>query len=100
MQPFSDRFLLTVHGVTSDNSGLAKLRAHCEEALPGLACDSFFYGNVVPFRDLTEATADFIFRSVREKIELVVLKNGLRGGRKLFVVAHSFGTLAVVRALE
>jgi len=100
MQPFGDRFLLTVHGVTSDNSGLARLRARCEAALPGLACDSFFYGNVVPFRDLTEATADFIFRSVREKIELVVLKNDLRGGRRLFIVAHSFGTLAVVRALE
>jgi hypothetical protein len=100
VERFDDRFLLTVHGVTSDNSGLARLRSRCEESLPGLVSDSYFYGSVIPFRDLTEATSWFIFRAVREKLELVYLKYIADTGRRLFVVAHSFGTLAVIRALE
>ncbi len=99
-QDFSDKFLLTIHGVTSDNSGLAKLRAECESALPGILTESYFYGTVVPFRDLTEEVSQFIFRSVREKIENIVLKHIRGHSRKLYIVAHSFGTLALVRALE
>lgn len=95
---YSDRFLLTIHGITSDNSGLMNLRAHCENALPGLKCDSHFYGYVIPFRDLTPSIRKLVFQDVRQKIELVSLKYG--DSHKLFIVAHSFGTLAVVEALK
>lgn len=97
---FSDCVLLTIHGVTSENQGLANLRAACERALPGIIVDSYFYGEVVPFQDLSEAVQYFIFRSIREKLELVYLKHLKGTNRRLFVVAHSFGTLAVIRALE
>jgi hypothetical protein len=97
---FDDRVLLTVHGVMSDNSRLALLRERCEKALPGLISDSYFYGSVVPFQSLTEETALLIFRAVRDKLELVHLKYLHRQNRRLYVVAHSFGTLAVIRALE
>lgn len=97
---FSDRVLLTIHGVTSDNAGLARLRAACEKALPGIIVDSYHYGRVVPFDDLSEAVQHFIFRSIRDKLELVHLKYLKGSNRQLFIVAHSFGTLAVIRALE
>lgn len=96
---FSDSFLLTVHGVRSDNAGLAQLRNACQENLPGLLCDSYSYGRVLPFGDITPEISQFIFRSVREKLELVHLKHLSGKNRKLYVVAHSFGTLAVVRAM-
>jgi alpha-beta hydrolase superfamily lysophospholipase len=43
---------------------------------------------------------ELIFREVQEKIELVWLRHINGNGKKLFVVAHSFGTLAVIRALQ
>ena len=97
---YSDCVLLTIHGVTSDNEGLANLRSYCEEQLPGLICDSYYYGRVVPFSDLSEAVAGAISQAVRDKIELVYFKYLRDSQRRLYVVAHSFGTLAVVRALE
>jgi len=97
---FDDRFLLTIHGVTSTNDGLALLRKRCEKALPGITCDSYFYGEVVPFSDLSEEVQYFISRSIREKLELVNLKHLNGSGKRLFVVAHSFGTLALIRALQ
>jgi hypothetical protein len=97
---YSDCVLLTIHGVTSTNEGLANIRTYCQEQLPGLACDSYFYGQVVPFSDLSEAVTHAIFQAIRDKIELVYLKHLRDSKRRLYVVAHSFGTLAVVRALE
>jgi hypothetical protein len=97
---FSDRVLLTIHGVTSTNDGLARLRSRCEKALPGIICDSYFYGEVVPFDDLSEEVQHFISRSIKDKLELVSLKYLNGSGKKLFVVAHSFGTLALIRALQ
>lgn len=94
---YSDCVLLTVHGVSSDNEGLANIRTYCEQQLPGLICDSYYYGHVVPFSDLSEAVAQTIFQAVRDKIKLVCSDNSKR---RLYVVAHSFGTLAVVKALE
>ena len=97
---YSDCVLLTIHGVTSDNEGLAKIRTYCQEQLPGLICDSYYYGHVTPFRDLSKAVARAIFQHVRDKIELVYFKYLRDSKRRLYVVAHSFGTLAVIRALE
>ena len=97
---FSDCVLLTVHGVTSKNEGLANVRAACEKAIPVIKADSYFYGQVVPFDDLSESVQYFIFRAIREKLELVHLKYLKGEKRRLYVVAHSFGTLAVIRALE
>lgn len=97
---YSDCVLLTIHGVTSTNDGLARLRVRCEKALPGIICDSYFYGEVVPFRDLSEEVQHFISRSIRDKLELVALKYLTDSSRRLFIVAHSFGTLALIRALQ
>ena len=97
---YSDRVLLTIHGITSDNEGLANIRSYCEQQLPGLICDSYYYGHVVPFSDLSKTVRQTIFQAVREKIELVHLKYVRETRRRLYIVAHSFGTLAVVRALE
>ncbi len=97
---YSDRVLLTIHGVTSDNGGLVELRRVCQEKLPGLIVDSYYYQYVMPIRDLTEPVKDIIFTSIRDKIRLVWLDRVAGQGRKLFVAAHSFGTLAVIRALE
>lgn len=96
----SNGFLLTVHGVCSENAGLANLRTYCETQFPGLICDSFYYENIIPYPDLNPAIFSFISRSVREKISLVDLRYIRNHGRKLFIVAHSLGTLAVVKALE
>src|SRR5688572_6697498 len=71
---YSDCILLTIHGVTSDNEGLANLRAYCEEQLPGIICDSYYYGHVVPFSDLSEAVTHAIFQAIRDKIELIYWK--------------------------
>jgi len=95
---YSDCFLLTVHGVTSENEGLANLRTYCAQRLPGLICDSYYYGRVVPFSDLTDAVA--VTQAIRDKIELIDFRDLRDSKRRLYVVAHSFGTLAVVRALE
>lgn len=97
---FEDHFLLTIHGVTSTNDGLVGLRRRCEKALPGITCENYFYGRVVPFNDLSEEVQHFISRSIREKLELVNLKYGNGAAKRLFVTAHSFGTLAVIRALQ
>jgi pimeloyl-ACP methyl ester carboxylesterase len=94
---YSDRVLLTIHGIGSENKGLANVRTACEKRLPGLKCDSYYYGKKWPIRDVD---ADEIFQHVRERIELVYLKHIIKEGRRLFIVAHSFGTLAVIRALE
>src|SRR5437868_845147 len=93
-EDYSNRLLLTIHGVMSDNAGLARLRKECESAMPGLLCDSFFYGSVVPYRDLPKHSP-FIFRTIREKLELLYLKYLKDSERRLYIVAHSFGTLAL-----
>src|SRR5258705_14012541 len=98
--PHSDKFVFTVHGVISNNEGLMRLRDQCERNLPGLLVDSFFYGKVAPFKELTGQVRQFIFRTVRDKLELINLRYLIPKNRKCFIVAHSFGTLAVVRALE
>ena len=84
---YSDCVLLTIHGVTSDNEGLANVRTYCEEQLPGIICDSYYYGHVTPFMDLSAAVAGAISQHVRDKIDLVYFKH-LRGTeRRLYVVA-------------
>ena len=98
--PYSDRLLLTVHGVNSKNDGLAALRQQCENNLPGLAVDSFFFGKVLPLKELTDSVRQFIFRTLRDRIHIINETHLLTQQRKCFIVAHSFGTLAVVRALE
>jgi hypothetical protein len=97
---YSDRVLVTIHGVTSDNSGLAKLRTYCETKLPGLICESFYYGSVIPFKELTEDTSYAVFLAVRDRLELLLNRYVKDSERRLFIAAHSFGTLATVRALE
>ncbi len=96
----SDKFLLTVHGVNSTNDGLSILRTRCEAAIPGIKSDSFFFGKVVPFKELTDSVRQFIFRTLRDRLQIINDNQLIPEGRKLFVVAHSFGTLAIVRALE
>lgn len=96
----SDKFLLTVHGVNSTNDGFASLRQRCEQNLPGLVVDSFFFGDVLPFKELTASTRQFIFRTLRDRLHTINRDYLIPQQRKCFVVAHSFGTLAVVRALE
>ena len=96
----SDKFLLTVHGVNSNNDGLKKVRTTCERELPGIAADSFFFGKVLPFKELTESVRLFVYRTLRDRLEIITAKHITQDGRKCFVVAHSFGTLAIVRALE
>lgn len=91
---------MTIHGVTSDNSGLTMLRNYCETELPGLICESFYYGSVIPFKELTEDTAYAVFLAVRDRLELLFSRYIKDSERKLFIAAHSFGTLATVRALE
>jgi pimeloyl-ACP methyl ester carboxylesterase len=98
--PHSDKFLLTVHGVNSNNDGLKTLRDRCVQNLQGLLVDSFFYGKVIPFKELTGPVCQFIFRTVRDKLDLINRTYLIPETRKCFIVAHSFGTLAVVRALE
>jgi hypothetical protein len=97
---YSDRVLLTVHGVMSDNTGLANLRNHCQTRLPGLICESFFYGNVIPERELTPAVRNLVFKSVNLCIRDVAHRFLVGTNRKLYIVAHSFGTLATIRALQ
>jgi hypothetical protein len=97
---YSDRVLLTVHGITSDNSGLARMRDHCENALKGLIVDSFYYGHVIPFKELTEDTSYAVFLALRARLDLAYRDYLQSTNRKLYVAAHSFGTLATVRALE
>lgn len=97
---FDDRVLFTVHGVTSDNSGMKKLRAHCEEKLPGLIADSYYYGKVIPFKELTEDTSHAVFRAIRDRLEILQKKHVQGSRKKLYIAAHSFGTLATIRALE
>jgi hypothetical protein len=77
-----------------------ELRRACQQQLPGLIVDSYYYQYVMPFRDLTDPVKDIIFTSIRNKIRLVWLEHINGNGKKLFVAAHSFGTLAVIRALE
>jgi hypothetical protein len=98
--PHSNKFLLTVHGVNSTNDGFAALRDRCEHNLQGLLVDSYFYGKVLPFKELTGSLRQFIFRALRDQLELITRNHLIPETRKCFIVAHSFGTLAVVRALE
>jgi hypothetical protein len=97
---YSDRVLLTVHGVMSDNAGLANLRDYCQKRLPGLICESFYYGNLIPARELTPAVRMLVFKSVNLYIRDVANRFLVGTNRKLYIVAHSFGTLATIRALQ
>lgn len=97
---YSDRVLLTVHGVMSDNAGLANIREYCQKRLPGLICESFYYGNLIPERELTPAVRELVFKSVNLCIRDVAYRFLLGTNRKLYIVAHSFGTLATIRALQ
>ncbi len=98
--PFSDRFLFTVHGINSTNEGLASLRSSCEASLPGIMCDSFNYGTVLPYKELTTSVGQFVFRTIRGQLELINIKYLQPNNMRCYVVCHSFGTLALVRALE
>jgi hypothetical protein len=97
---YSDRVLLTIHGVMSDNSGLENVRKYCERMLPGLICESDYYGYHIPRWNFDRKKRLMAFEIVRLKIDNV-LKSYITGTRrKLYVLAHSFGTLATIRSLE
>lgn len=98
--PYSDRVLLTVHGVNSTNDGLAVVRSRCEASLPGITCDSYNFGKMLPYKELTDSVRQFVYRTVRDRFEIINLTRLLPERKRCFVVCHSFGTLAVVRALE
>jgi hypothetical protein len=97
---FSNTVLLTVHGVCSDNTGLKQLGSYCEQKLPGLIVDNFFYHKIIPLRNLDPETAKLIADSVRMKTELTFREKVKGKGRKFFIAAHSFGTLATIKAIQ
>lgn len=98
--PHNDKFLLTVPGVNSINDGFAALRTRCETTLPGIKVDSFFFGRVLPFKELTDSVRQFIYRTLRDRLQIITDTYLVPEKRRCYIVAHSFGTLAAVRALE
>jgi alpha-beta hydrolase superfamily lysophospholipase len=55
---------------------------------------------IFPLRHLDSATAELVTEAIYLKIDNTYLNHVLGRQRKLFVVAHSSGTLSLVRALQ
>ncbi len=98
--PYQDRALVTVHGINSDNTGLGNVSRYCKQRLPGLLVENIYFGRVLPFKELTPVIQDLVVSHIRDRLDLFE-RDFLRAAkRKLFILAHSFGTIATVRALE
>jgi hypothetical protein len=98
--PFSNTLMLTVHGVNSTNEGFKRITQICQQELPGLLVDNFYFGQTKPFTQLNYPYRQFLFRTLRSHLEYRNSVQIIPHRRRLFIVAHSFGTLAIIRALE
>lgn len=102
---YGDRVLVTIHGVWSDNIGLHRLGEHCKGALPGLTVVYVNYGSTT-LKVQDEETRFTIFNTVRGQFRKLL--DDLRDKRgypqgletKIYVVAHSFGTVALLELLR
>ena len=103
---YDDTVLLTIHGVWSDNSGLHKLGQYCKHQLPGLHVVYVNYGDQGPVDVLDWQTRLTAYKTVRSYfLQLYVdftrnQKYPHGFSTKIYVVAHSFGTLALLKFIE
>jgi pimeloyl-ACP methyl ester carboxylesterase len=100
----SDKLLITVHGVNSDNRGLGRLADHCKRALRGLRTFALNYGEHFPSKVLSDATCGVIFKAAQGELLNLTLhlkqQGGLNSQTKIFMAAHSFGTMVTRQCLE
>jgi len=97
----TERLLASVHGVSSDTRQLHKLT---EKVAVKLKYDGTFainYGQQRPLKAIDKQTRFLIFRTVSLSLSAAREESRARTGVDLAidVIAHSFGTLAVHRAL-
>lgn len=90
--------LITVHGVLSDNASLAALRAELERRIKHLMGYSVNYGTISPLALLFEQNRKNVFYALRERLRMAIAHKA-SPNTKVHVVAHSFGSLALVEAL-
>jgi hypothetical protein len=94
------QILFTVHGVNSDSDKLARLQDRCRARIDGLAVEHCNWQNMKPWRLVDDATATLVKNYVRERLHNTFYRHSHSGQIKLTVVAHSYGTLAVLRVMQ
>lgn len=96
--PNGDRLLITIHGVWSDNRGLQNLGSHCTQNLPGLKLWHINYGSQGPLRVRDGSIRNLIYKTVTLAFYNLFDRlhyQGVLTSTKVYIVAHSFGTIAL-----
>lgn len=98
----SERLLASIHGVSSDTVQLKKL---ADEVAGGLGYDAVIavnYGEQRPLKAIDRQTRFLIFKNVALSLKAAHEESRRKTGAdpSIDVIAHSFGTLSVVRAIR
>jgi len=94
------RVLFTVHGVNSDSDKLSRIQDECRTNIPDLNTETCSWQKFFPWRLFDDATATLVKDYVRKSLLLTFRQHSDRGPVKLTVVAHSYGTLAVLKVMQ
>lgn len=101
------KVLITVHGVMSDNAGFENLGKVCANRVSDLYHWPFYYKYTTAFEMLSQDQRELLCEHVRTKFIVVRQEIELQHERKqrlsypeVTVVAHSFGTMATLRAFQ
>lgn len=101
---FSNCLLITIHGVQYDNTQIEGLAKQCQDALPGLEVEHFYYECLHPALVLGRTSRELAVFKVRTDLKTVKEKTqqnkDYRDVQHVYVFAHSFGTLTLFRHLQ
>jgi hypothetical protein len=95
--PFQNTVLITVHGVNSENEGFAHLVNELSKRLPGIRCFYVHY-DASTIRKLSPDVRGNAYYEVYNQFKGIA--HDLKKEDRVFVVAHSFGTVATVYSLQ
>lgn len=89
--------LCTIHGVNSESDGLTYLVQSCQDRVPGLVHEVVFWEKYKPQMLLEESVRESVCTIVRYRLESVARRYPQSD---LVILAHSYGTLAFVGAMQ
>lgn len=107
LPPKTNNLLITVHGIMSDNTGFVNLASYCQPLIPNFYHWPIYYKYTTPFQVLSRDQREFLFEMIQVKLIVVAqqIKIQLVGKEResypaITIVAHSLGTMGMLRALE
>lgn len=103
----AEKLLITVHGIMSDNDGLARLGVYCNNHVNNFFHWPIYYKFTSPFEILSNEQLEFIFEFVRSQLLVITLGIKVQLALKqrnrypeITLVAHSLGTMATLTAIQ